>query len=473
MTDFDVIVLGAGPPGENVADYAARGGLTAALVESERVGGECSYWACMPSKALLRTPHAVAAARRLPGVRAEYDPAAVLARRDEMTHHWSDDSQVAWAQTAGITVLRGRGRLSGERTVTVAGGDGDPRELRARHAVVVCTGSVPNTPPIPGLDSVQPWYSRDATSASGVPDRLGVVGGGVVGVEMAQAWASLGARVTLLARGPRLLPSTEPIAAELVADGLRAVGVDVRLNTALDSVAPSDNSSGNGNGIELRFAGTKRAVDELLIAVGRRPNTQGIGLASLEIPGVDEGGPLRVDDSGRVPGVDWLYAAGDVTGRALLTHQGKYQARISAAAIVARARGAAAEPTPWSEYAATADHYAVPQVVFTDPEVAAVGRTAAEAEAAGLRVRTVDLDIAVAGSALHADGYTGKARMVVDTEREVLVGLTFVGPDVAELLHAATIAVACEVPLSRLWHAVPAFPTVSEVWLRLLEAYRS
>jgi len=183
-----------------------------------------------------------------------------------------------------------------------------------------------------------------------------------------------------------------------------------------------------------------------------------------------------VDDSGRAvggDGLDWLYGAGDVTGRAPLTHQGKYEARIAAAAIVARAQGQTVVPEPWSEYAATADHHAVPQVVFTDPEVAAVGRTAERAEADGLNVRVVDLDISVAGSYLHAENYTGKLRAVVDVDRQVLVGVTFVGPDVAELLHAATVAVVGEVPLSRLWHAVPAYPTISEVWLRLLEAYRS
>jgi pyruvate/2-oxoglutarate dehydrogenase complex dihydrolipoamide dehydrogenase (E3) component len=476
-SEFDVIVIGAGPVGENVADYAVRGGLTAALVESELVGGECSFWACVPSKALLRTPNAVAAARRLPGVRVEYDPSAVLARRNEFTANWSDEGQATWAKDAGIAVIRGRARLAGVRRVVVTGGDGHERELRARHAVVVCTGSVPTTPPIPGLDDVRVWYSRDATSAQRVPGRLGVLGGGVVGVEMAQAWASLGAEVTLLARDGRVLPSAEPIAGELVADGLRSVGVDVRLNTGLDAVVPA------GDGIELRFSsrsnGTEsRRVDELLIATGRRPNTAGIGLAEL---GLDEKGPLRVDDSGLALDLDgagdgdrgWLYAAGDVTGRAPLTHQGKYAARIAAAAIVARANGGAATPEPWSEFAATADHAAVPQVVFTDPSVAAVGLTAEKATAAGRNVRTVDLDIAVAGSYLQADGYTGKVRAVIDTDRDVLAGVTFVGPDVAELLHAATIAVAGEVPLSRLWHAVPAFPTVSEVWLRLLEAGRA
>jgi pyruvate/2-oxoglutarate dehydrogenase complex dihydrolipoamide dehydrogenase (E3) component len=466
--EYDVIVIGAGAVGENVADYAVRGGLTAVLVEAELVGGECSYWACMPSKALLRTGQAVAAARRLPGVHAAFDPAAVLTRRDEIASHWHDDSQVRWAEGAGITVVRGRGRLSGVRTVTVTGADGGERILRARHAVAVCTGSVPLTPPIPGLDQVRLWHSREATSAHEVPARLGVLGGGVVGAELAQAWASLGSRVTMLVREPRPLFPLEPIAGQLVADGLRASGIDLRLDTGLDAVKPS---GADGKAIELHFGDEVVEVDELLIAAGRKPLTTGIGLAELGLP---EDRALAVDDSGQVPGVEggWLYGAGDVTGRAPLTHQGKYAARIAGAAIAARAKGVDVVPTPWGEYAATADHHAVPAVVFTDPEVASVGRTAERATAEGLAVRTVDLDIAVAGSYVHAVNYTGKARLVVDTDRDVLVGVTFVGPDVAEMLHAATIAVVGEVPLTRLWHAVPAYPTINEVWLRLLDAYR-
>ncbi|MGI9004464.1 MAG: dihydrolipoyl dehydrogenase family protein [Pseudonocardia sp.] len=469
MREFDVVVIGGGAVGENAAGYAVRAGLSAVLVEAELVGGECSYWACMPSKALLRTGHAVAAARRLPGVTAEFDPAAVLTRRDYITSHWDDASQIEWARGAGITVLRGRARLTGERTVAVEGPAG-PADLTARHAVVLCTGSVPVRPPVAGLDEVRTWTSRDATAAKQVPARLGVLGGGVVGCELAQAYRRLGSEVVLVQRGPRLLASMEELAGERVAAALREEGVDLRLDASLDAVATA--GAATGTAIALTIGEDTVVVDELLLATGRRPVTHGLG---LETVGLDPDAPLHVDDSGLVGGVPgrWLYAAGDVTGRAPLTHQGKYAALIVGAVIAARASGEEADTGPWGEHAATADHGAVPQVVFTDPEVASVGRTAAQARAAGLDVRAVDLDIAVGGSALHADGYSGAARMVVDEQRGVLVGVTFVGQDVAEMLHAAKIAIVGEVSLSRLWHAVPAYPTISEVWLRLLEAYRS
>ncbi len=461
----DVIVIGGGPVGENAADYAVRAGLSAAIVESELLGGECSYWACIPSKALLRTGHAAAALRRLPGTRAEFDPAAVLARRDWFTGGWNDGGQVEWATGAGIAVLRGTGRLVGERTVEVDGGPAGPQTLTARRAVVLCTGSVPVRPPVPGLAGVRTWGSREATSAKEVPARLGVLGGGVVGCELALAFQRLGSQVVLLQRGPRLLPGMEPFAGERVAAGLREEGVDVRLRHGLRSVSPA------GDGIALHIGDETVGVDELLLATGRRPNTDSVG---LEAVGLEPGERLVVDESGLVQGVDgqWLYAAGDVTGRAPLTHQGKYAARIAGAAIGTRSIGAEPDTAPWGEHAATADHVAVPQVVFTDPEVASVGRTEAKARDAGLDVRVVDVPIAVAGSSLQADGYDGAARMVVDETRGVLVGVTFVGQDVAEMIHAATVAIVGEVPMHRLWHAVAAFPTMSEVWLRLLETYR-
>ncbi len=461
MREFDVVVIGGGAVGENAASTAAAEGLSVAIVESELLGGECSYWACMPSKALLRTGHAAAALRRLPGTTAEFDPRAVLARRTTFTHGWDDASQIEWAEGAGLTVLRGHARLTGEKTLDVAG-----EAVTVRCAVVVCTGSTPVTPPVDGLDTVRTWTSRDATSAEEIPARLGVLGGGVVGSELAQAFQRLGSQVTLVQNGPALLPSMEPFAGEKVAAALREEGVDLRLGATLDSV------TADGDAITLHVGGDTVTVDELLVATGRKPNTADVG---VETVGLSVGEPLTVDDSGLVEGVDgaWLYAAGDVTGRAPLTHQGKYAARIVGAAIVARAAGAQVDHIPWSDFSATADHVAVPQVVFTDPEVAFVGKTEEQAREAGIDVQVVEIPIAVGGSALQADGYDGAAKIVVDSSRGVLVGVTFVGQDVAEMIHAATVAIVGEVPMDRLWHAVPAYPTISEVWLRLLEGYRS
>lgn len=457
---FDVVVIGAGPVGEVAAERAVRGGLSVALVEHERFGGECSYWACIPSKALLRPGSLLAAAKRVPGVPVgdRIDPAAVFARRDWFTSKGDDQGQYDWATGAGIEPVRGHARITGEREVTLEGG----RVLTARRAVVVCTGSVPSVPPIPGIADVPIWGSREATSASAVPARLGVLGGGVVGVEMAQAWAKLGAEVHLVITGPRPLPKLPEFAGDAVLAGLRADGVVVHAGSGLTRVSAVDGLAR----LELK-GGETVDVDKLLVATGRRPATADVGLDTI---GLKAGDPLTVDDAGRVSGVDggWLFAAGDVTGRAPVTHQGKYAARAVGDVIAAEARGEQVGDEPWSAYTATADHHAVPQVVFTDPEIASVGLAG---PVDGEPHRVVDIDIAVAGSSLHADGYEGKARIVVDTERQVLVGATFAGQDVAELLHAATIAIVGEVPLGRLWHAVPAFPTMSEVWLRLLEAY--
>jgi len=488
-SEYDVIVIGAGPTGENVAERAVRGGLSAAIVEGELVGGECSYWACMPSKALLRPAAAVAEAGALRGVvGARLNPAEVLARRDSFTHGWKDDGQVEWLAGAKIDLLRGHGRIVGERLVEVGGS-----VLRARQAVVIATGTravVPDT-----LAGVNPWTSREATSAHAVPGRLAIVGGGVVGCELAAAWSALCAEVTLISRG-RLLDRLPDFAGDLVASGLRDAGVDVRLGVGVTEAkragasAPGGASeagladsthagsgdadpAGGGLGGALDRGsvtltlddGTSVEVDEVLAAVGRSPQTEDIGLESA---GLSPGSWLDVDDTMRVTAVEggWLYAAGDVNHLALLTHMGKYQARVCGDAIAARAAGR--QPSVRDVSSKTC----VPQVIFTIPEVAAVGLTAAQAEQAGRRVRTVEYEIGnVAGASLFADGYTGHAQMVVDEDRRTVVGLTLAGPGVGEMIHAATIAVVGEVTLDRLWHAVPSYPTISEVWLRLLETY--
>lgn len=481
---YDVVVLGAGAVGENAADRAGRLGLSVLVVEHELVGGECSYWACMPSKALLRPGSVLAAARAVPGaaelVQGTLDPAAVLARRDEFTSHWDDHSQVEWLDSAGIALLRGTARFTGPKELLVESEDGDTRVI-ARHAVVVATGSEPTVPGIPGLAEAQPWTSREATAVKDVPSSLVVLGGGVVGVEMAVAYRDLGAEVTLLVRGDRLLDKAEPFAADEVAAGLRDLGVDLRFGTNATRVDRDE------RGVHLTVEGPQGTdelhADEVLVATGRRPRTADLG---LDVLGLEPGAPLAVDDALQATGVadGWLFAVGDVTGRTATTHQGKYDARVVGDVVAARfsadvpepgegaaeARAAEREAGAFSRYRASADHVAVPQVVFTRPEVAWVGLAEQQARDAGLRVRAVSYPIgSVAGASVAADGYSGTAQVVIDEDRGVLVGATFTGPDAAELLQAATIAVTGEVPLDRLWHAVPAYPTVSEVWLRLLE----
>ncbi|TWD80987.1 dihydrolipoamide dehydrogenase [Kribbella amoyensis] len=470
---FDVVIIGAGPVGENVADRAVQGGLSAAIVERELVGGECSYWACMPTKALLRDAAAIRAARALPAagqaVIGELDPAAVLARRDRFTSNWDDSGQVDWLDQAGITLVRGHGRITGTRTVTVTHPDGATTSVRARHAVVIATGSSAHLPPVPGLADVAPWTSREAAAVKEVPQRLAIIGGGVVGSEMATAFSALGSRVTLVSQ-TRLLPGVEPFASEHVATALRTAGVSLHLG--VDATGARRDDSGT---VHLTLSdGTAVEADEVLVATGRTPNTKDLGLDHLGLtPGdwlaVDDALAV-LDDTGRPIDGGWLYAAGDVTKRALLTHHGKYQARALGDALAARARGENPDLGTWGRHAVTADESAVTQVIFTDPEVAAVGLSAEAAIAAGRKVRVVDHDLgAVAGAALHADDYRGQARMVIDDNSNTLIGFTAVGPDVSELLHAATVAITGEVPLDRLWHAVPAYPTISEIWLRLLE----
>lgn len=471
--EYDVVILGAGPIGQNAAERARAADLRVAVVERELVGGECSYWACVPSKALLRPVIALADTRRVDGAReavsGHLDAAGVFGRRDHYVTDWDDTGQADWLENIGATLVRGHGRLTGPRRVAVEAPGGARLTLAARHAVVICTGSRAALPDVPGIKEAHPWTNRRATDSSVVPRRLAVVGAGGVGVEMATAWRGLGAEVTLLSRGSGLLPRLEPFVGEMIHRGLADAGVDVRVGISVGALHRTD----GGEVVVELSDGSRLVVDEILFATGRAPLTDDIGLQTI---GLEPGSWLDVDDACRVRAVEdgWLYAAGDVNHRALLTHQGKYQGRIAGSAIGARAKGEPLDTRPWGAHATTADHHAVPQAFFTDPEAASVGLTAEQAERAGHRIRVVDVEIGdvVTGAKLYADGYTGRARMVVDLDSGCPLGVTLVGPGVAELLHSATIAVAGQVPVDRLWHAVPCFPTISELWLRLLEAYR-
>ena len=448
---WDVIVIGGGPAGENAADHAIRGSdRTAVIVEAELVGGECSYWACMPSKALLRPLDVAAAANHLGGIRGpvEIDPAALLARRDSWVNRYDDSGQVEWARGAGIDVVRGHGRLVSERRVEVSAEDGTTRTLEARHAVVVATGSVAVVPA--ELAAVSPWTSREATAVTDVPERLAIVGGGVVACEAARWLTALGAEVTMLVRGDRLLPRAEPFASALVRESLSDSGVSVRTGVSVRG------ASRTHDGVALDLGGETLEVDEVLVAAGRRPATDDLGLDALGLTADDLHGRTA---GGSLP--DWLLTVGDVNGEAPLTHWGKHQARHVGRVVAARAEGRE-EPVLGDA--------PVPQVVFTDPQVAWVGLTEAEARDAGIEVEVLDADYtSAAGAALLRDDAVGAARLVLDADR-VLVGATFVGPEVAELLHSATVAIVGRMDVATLRRAVPSYPTASEVWLRLLDA---
>ena len=481
--EFDVIVLGAGSTGTNVAGYAREHGLSVAVIESERVGGDCSYWACMPSKALLGPVHALATARRFPGsdtaVAGHIDPRAVFDRRDDIVSHFDDSSQVEWLDSIGATLIRGHARINGEKRVTVTSDDGTVRYLTANRAIVIATGSRAAMPPIDGLDDANPWSSRHATSASDVPPHLAILGGGVVGCEMAQAYRGLGADVTIVESSARLLDKYEPWVGDILHEVFTDDGIDVMVSASAERVVrepdgtltitiSAQRATGDTGDTETRTI----TADEVLVATGRTANTDDIGLDTIGLSpeSLMRAGYLEVDDRLAVTAVDgdWLFAAGDVNGRALLTHQGKYQARILGDVL------GGVHITAW------ADHVAVPQVVFTHPEVASVGRTSVngddgdaddDADDAG-DFEFITVELGSVAAATLANEQRGKASITIDRKRNVIVGATFVGPGVGELLHSATVAIVGEVPIDKLWHAVPSYPTISELWLRLLEANR-
>ncbi len=451
MRTFDVVVIGGGPAGEVAAGRLGGDGLEVALVERELVGGECSYWACMPSKALLRPGEALAEVRRVPGaaeaVTGSLDVTSALRRRDQIIHDLDDSSQLPWLEKNNVTLIRGEAKVTGERTVELAG-----ETIAARKAVILASGSSASIPPIDGLRDAGPWTNREITTTKHVPASLVIIGAGVVGVEMAQAYATLGCTVTLIEPEERVLMREEPFASEQVADALRERGVDVRLGVGASKVVRAA-----GEVAVTLQDGSIVTSEEVVVAAGRRANTE-----AVEPLGFEAGEPIEVDDWMRSTRLDWLYAIGDVNGIALLTHMGKYQASIVADFIVGRkthAQHAANGPLS-------------PRVVFTDPQVTAVGHTLQSARDAGLNVRHVEVETSGnAGGSFYGRNAPGTARMIVDDDRRVIVGATVTGAEVADFIHPFTIAIVGEVPIDRLWHAVPSFPTRSELWLQLLESY--
>src|SRR5215210_4416410 len=455
MDTFDVVVVGGGPAGEVAAGRLADAGLAVALVEDDLVGGECSFYACMPSKALLRPAEVLREVRRVPGAReavtGELDAQAVLDRRDEIVHDLDDSSMIPWLDDRGIKLFRGRGVVTGERQVTV----GDD-ELEARQAVILSTGSYASLPPIEGLEEAEPWTNREATTAKQVPDRIVILGGGVVGTELSQAYQSLGAQVTLIEGERHVLPTEEEFACEQVTDALVELGVDVRTGR---NAAKVERTGGTFR-VELDDGSTVEG-GQLVAALGRRPHTDELGLDTV---GLEPGKYIEVDENMQVPGQPWLYAIGDANGRALYTHMGKYQARLACEHILGNPSAA--------EHGA--DGRQSPRVIFTDPQVAAVGHTEKSARDAGLDVHVLEVGTSAnAGGSFYGRGAPGTSRLLVDKERDVIVGATITGAEVADFIHAATIAVVGEVPMGVLWHATPSFPTRSELWLNLMAQWES
>ena len=448
METYDVVVLGAGSAGEVVARTVAEAGRSVALVEALRVGGECPYVACMPSKAVLRSAQARHDAARLSDLGGASatppldDPAAAFARaaarRDEISEHRDDGAAAQDLSDAGVTVVRGRGRVVRPGVVDVGG-----REL-AWTDLVVTTGSSPVQHDLEGLDEVPTWTSDEALSSAERPASLLVLGGGAVGCELSQVYARFGTAVTLVQAADSLAPKEEPSIADLLTQVLRDDGVDVRLSCEVERCEPS------AAGARLHLSdGTRVEVERVLVATGRRPVTDGLGLDVLGVQPDDEGA-LAVDTSCRVRGQEHVWAAGDVTGEAPYTHAANYQARIVAENLLGGRR--------------EADYRAMPRAIYTDPAVASVGVTEDQARDDGVDAITATMDLAEVARTSTEGSAGGRLVLTADRGRGVLIGAAAIGPHADEWLAEATVAIRGEVPLSVLVDVVHAFPTFGEAF---------
>ncbi|KAF2239408.1 FAD-dependent pyridine nucleotide-disulfide oxidoreductase [Viridothelium virens] len=466
---YDVIFIGSGWPANVGAARVTQAGMKPVIVESELIGGDCPYWACIPSKALLRPGEALQDAKSVPGIAITngLDADAVFRGRDSWTGDWDDQVLIPSIGGDDADFVRGHGKVVGVKKVRVENTNGESVTLEARQAVVICTGSEPVIPNIPGLADANPWIPRQATSTSQVPKNLVILGAGAVGCEMATIFANLGGKVSLISSTKELLPRTDPEAGALVRQSLVDLGVEMYLSAEVTGVQRKRDGTLE---VQLKHGSVIHAT-EILISTGRRPRVKDIGLEQLGI--AVNGSRIPVDESlcvGLESG-EWLYAAGDVNGRAMMSHTAKYHARVVVNAIIARKTGAKPTITEWGSLSATADKYAVPQVVFTRPTVASVGLTRQAAEAAGRSFREVTAPLKTEGAELRAIGYKdGWAQWIVDAESGQLLGATFVGDDAADLLHASTVAIVGGLTIARLAHAIPSFPTMSEVYLNLIEA---
>lgn len=473
---WDVIVIGSGPVGRALAIRTAAAKLNTVVVEDELIGGDCPYWACIPSKALLRPGETLMSGRAMNGSKqlisekdstgASVDVKAVFARRDSIVQNWTDGWMVDLLASSDVVVVRGRGSLQKDKRVVVKNVNGDELTLQAKQAVVIATGSVPVIHDVPGLQDIDYWTSRQATAADVVPEHLVILGGGVVGSEMATFYSSLGKKVTLVTRSSRLLPRVEIKASEMVQQALQKDGVDI-----LTSTTPEKVTKVNDTDIEVLLSNNKTiTASHVLVGGGRRAATDGLGLEQLGISttsrlAVSENMSVEMEDG------DWLYAIGDVNGRNMMTHMGVYQARAAANTIIARAKNESIVQQPFSDFSATADHDITPQITFTDPNIASVGLTEAEARNRGLKVRAVETTFTFPGAFVHAEfNYDGWAKWVINEDNQLLLGATFVGREAGDYLHASTVAIVGKVPVPKLWHAVAAFPSMSEIYTALLGA---